>query len=96
MKSLPVVTLFLTLTHAVALTNPFTGVDTSDLDKPSCTYNCKCDPSYPGGLYCGYCLAVTSCVSEDCEKDVYQCGTGGDCCVFGVRDSCESFQGPCG
>ncbi|PUU73024.1 hypothetical protein B9Z19DRAFT_1095983, partial [Tuber borchii] len=93
-KSLPILTLFLTLTHAAALANPFTGIDTSDLAKRACTSSCSCDPSASPGLYCGYCWAVTSCLSGDCFNDVYQCGTGGNCYCFGRRDSCVARDGP--
>lgn len=95
-KYLPVLTLLLTLTQAAALANPFTGIDTSDLDKRSCMYNCECQPDVTPGLYCGYCYAVKSCTSGACFDDVYQCGPGGSCCVYGpgVRESCVNRQGP--
>ncbi|PUU77968.1 hypothetical protein B9Z19DRAFT_1049296 [Tuber borchii] len=100
LKVLPVLTLFLVLTHAAALANPFTEPDTSDLEKRDCKPDgCKCNPSYPPGLYCGYCAAlpVSSCpIGGACEKNVYQCGTGGKCCNYGVRNSCKARDGPCG
>ncbi|PUU73217.1 hypothetical protein B9Z19DRAFT_1095568 [Tuber borchii] len=93
-KSLPVLTLFLTLTHAAALANPFTGIDTSDLAKRDCTPGCTCASGVSPGLYCGYCAAVTSCTSAGCFDNVYQCGNGGSCCSYGYRTSCANRQGP--
>ena len=99
LKSLPVLILFLTLTHAAALANPFAGVDTSDLDTrsdPNCIYNCKCEPNASPGVYCGYCWAVKSCpLGSPCNNDVYQCGHNGNCCSFGKRDSCAKGADPC-
>ncbi|CUS10971.1 unnamed protein product [Tuber aestivum] len=95
LKTLPIIALFLTLTHAVALANPFTEPDTNDLEKRACDNDgCKCDPSYSAGLYCGHCLAVKSCQSGACLDNVYQCGRGGKCCNYGVRTSCKNDNGP--
>ncbi|PUU79993.1 hypothetical protein B9Z19DRAFT_976845, partial [Tuber borchii] len=68
----------------------------SDLDKrDNCIYNCECDKNVSPGLYCGYCLAVTSCkFGQPCYNDVFQCGHGGNCCTFGVRKPCQNRQGP--
>ncbi|KAG0641861.1 hypothetical protein HOY80DRAFT_1134977 [Tuber brumale] len=96
LKPLPILALFLTLTHAAALADPFAEAD-SDLEKRACVSDgCKCDSSYSAGLYCGYCAAVKSCTSSSCFKNVYQCGSGGKCCNYGVRTSCKNFDGPCG
>ncbi|PWW76204.1 hypothetical protein C7212DRAFT_279135 [Tuber magnatum] len=99
LKPLPFLALFLTLTHAAALANPFAEPDDiSELDKRACTYDgCKCSTSYSAGLYCGYCAAVITCKNgKPCEDNVYQCGAGGKCCNYGVRNSCKHNQGPCG
>ncbi|PWW80893.1 hypothetical protein C7212DRAFT_274324 [Tuber magnatum] len=95
LKPISVLALFLTLTHAVAIANPFTALDTSDLEKRDCNHgSCKCDPSYSPGLYCGYCMAVKSCKSGSCLNSVYQCGSGGKCCSYGFRTSCKNSDGP--
>ncbi|KAG0134859.1 hypothetical protein HOY82DRAFT_515710 [Tuber indicum] len=98
LKPIPVLALFFTLTHAAALANPFAEADTSDLEKRACVYDgCKCSTSWSPGLYCGYCAAVTTCKNGyPCEDNVYQCGTGGKCCNYGVKTTCKNNQGPCG
>jgi len=57
LKALPILTLFLVLTQAASLANPFTEPDTSDLNKRDCVLDgCKCNPSMPAGVYCGFVL----------------------------------------
>ncbi|RPA89977.1 hypothetical protein L873DRAFT_1719842, partial [Choiromyces venosus 120613-1] len=71
----------------------------SSLEKRACVVDgCRCSTAYSPGIYCGYCNAVISCPvgQASCERDVYQCGSGGACCNYGVRTSCKNRQGPCG
>ncbi|PUU77970.1 hypothetical protein B9Z19DRAFT_1085168 [Tuber borchii] len=57
LNTLPILALFLVLTHAAALANPFAEPDTS-LEKRACVEDgCKCKPAVPSGVYCGFCPA---------------------------------------
>lgn len=65
----------------------------------ACTYNgCKCRPGTLGGVYCGWCPAVTAAGTGGSWSDVYQCSSSGSCCRYGPRQSCANPQSfsPCG
>jgi len=73
----------------------------AELAKRACKAGCGCRKGIKAGLYCGPCLvsaggsmdfAVTKGRSN---LHVYQCGSDGSCCDYGVRDSCAKPNGQC-
>ena len=51
---------------------------------------CTCTKVSDPGLYCGYCLEVTSCHNENnCYKNAYECNKQGGCHSYGKSDRCK-------
>ncbi|KAF3913531.1 hypothetical protein ABW20_dc0102387 [Dactylellina cionopaga] len=67
-------------------------------DKRACVSNgCKCNAGTKGGVYCGWCGAVTNSGNGGSWSDAFQCN-GSKCCRYGPRDSCRdsTHYSPCG
>ncbi|CUS07951.1 unnamed protein product [Tuber aestivum] len=98
LKKLPALTLFLTLTHAAAFSNPLPPPGTGELGKRDCVANgCLCNPDRGTGDFCGYCQPLqVDCPNEAiCYTSLYHCGDGGRCCTYGQVAECVSGQRPC-
>ena len=73
------------------------------LEKRACKYNgCKCTPGTNPGVYCWGCSQVTNWGNLGAFPSsptgwVFQCARSGNCCAYGLRDSCAGGKAnPCG
>ncbi|KFY81849.1 hypothetical protein V500_11037 [Pseudogymnoascus sp. VKM F-4518 (FW-2643)] len=73
----------------------------AELSKRACTAGCACRKGIKAGLYCGPCLVSAggsmdfAVVKGRSDTHVYQCGSNGSCCDYGVRDSCRKASSQC-
>ncbi|KAF3935708.1 hypothetical protein ABW19_dt0208230 [Dactylella cylindrospora] len=98
MKLSALLTTLTFLLTATALPSPNADSEISPLDnlfdKRACVYNgCTCSTTAKPGVYCGLCAQVRK---KAVNTHAFQCGSGGSCCSYGYRTSCETRGRPCG
>lgn len=86
------------VTAALAATMSAITAIFPEIANAACDSNgCKCAPGTKGGVYCGWCSAVTSPGQGGKWSDAFLCN-GEQCCRYGPRSSCadSSNFSPCG
>ena len=72
-----------------------------ELSKRACTSGCACKKGIKAGLYCGACLVsiggptTFAITKKKYDTHIYQCGSNGSCCDYGVRTSCKKANSQC-